>query len=191
MHRFGVFPLVLARADVGALFVVFGVFEVGGAVACGRLVDRMAPGHYSMLTGGVTATSLLLALIVISLPRAGLTSTAGRVNATVDSLDDGLLGFDRPSSMVLPLVAAATFGLSDSAIAVLAYAQLGKRYRDVRGSARAGATRQMFYSLGFLVGFAVGPYVPATVQLVALLVALVVACVVLTRAASASSRRAA
>ena len=52
----------------------------------------------------------------------------------------------------------------------------------MRGPARAGAARQVFYSLGFLAGFAVGPYVAGAVQLAILSALLLVAWRVLVRA---------
>ena len=152
-YQFGVFPLALERADVGACFVVFGVGSVLGAVLCGRLVTVLGERRYRQLTLGLAYVSLALAFPIAvaagdeSLPRIGL---------------------QHPAQMVLPAVAAASFGLSDSAIAVLAYTDLSRRFRTRASSARAGAARQLFYSLGFLVGFGVGPYVPAVWQLCSL-----------------------
>ena len=155
-YQFGVFPLSVRRADVGAVFVVFGCGEVGGAWLCGRHVERVGPRRYRLLTMVATAASLSLAL-----PSA------------LDVGDDArLVTFAQPARMALQMLAAFLFGVSDSAIAVLAYTDLGRAFRGRAASARAGALRQVMYSLGFLVGFGVGPYVQPAWQLAALALAL-------------------
>jgi hypothetical protein len=47
-YQFGVFPLALRREDVGGFFVVFGVAECAGAVACGRLLGRLSARRYQV-----------------------------------------------------------------------------------------------------------------------------------------------
>jgi hypothetical protein len=174
-YQFGVFPLVLRKADVGFVFAIFGVAEVVGAYAAGRCVDRLSEWAYLLLTMALTTLSLVLAL-PLAVEEHSLLSlhNASLIEAAQIRLDD-------PGSFFLPALAAAAFGASDSAIAVLAYAQLGRRFRDKSGSARAGACRQVFYSIGFLIGFGVGPYVPGVAQLLVLLMLLCVAWAVLSR----------
>ena len=62
-------------------------------------------------------------------------------------------------------VTAGLFGLADSAVAVLAYTVLGRTCNAPSAAARAGAVRQLIYSVGFLVGFGLGPALPAQTQL--------------------------
>ena len=114
-YQFGVFPLSIERADVGLCFVVFGCAEVLGAWLCGRWVGKLGAPRYRLLTMSVTAISLILALPIA-------------LSASSDPQE--LRSLERPLSMLLPAVAAAAFGLSDSAIAVLAYTDLGQRARD-------------------------------------------------------------
>ena len=170
-YQFGVFPLSVRRADVGAVFVVFGCGEVGGAWLCGRHVEQLGPRRYRLLAMASTVCSLGLALPIALHAGGGAP----------------LFSFARPARMALPMVAAFLFGLSDSAIAVLAYTDLGRAFRGRAASARAGALRQVMYSLGFLVGFGVGPYVQPAWQLVALALALGVAWAVRARAADGGS----
>ena len=177
-YQFGVFPLILRPSDVGAVFIVFGLAEVSGALVAGRLVDVLSTVMYRVLTLCLTVLSLLLAA-PLALEYDARRAAASNATASEHALDGHP---DESSRLLLPAIAAVAFGGSDSAIAVLAYARLGRRFSDERGSARAGAARQVFYSLGFLAGFAVGPYVAGAVQLAILSALLLVAWRVLVRA---------
>lgn len=153
---------------------------MGGAFAAGRIAPRLGPRRYRRLTTALTAVSLLAAA-PLELRAAGGAAPA--------------IGLDRPLPLLLPLGAAALFGVSDSAIAVLAYSTLARLSTAGGGadgagtgdggdsspeaaSARAGGARQLLYSCGFLVGFIAGPYVAGLWQL-AFLAALLV-CAALT-----------
>ena len=170
--QFGVFPLALRRADVGVVFVIFGFGEVLGAWQCGRWVHRLGPQRYRLLTMVATAASLVLVLPIA----AEMASSPAPI-----SLEQ------HPARFVLAALAAFAFGSSDSAIAVLAYTDLGRTFRGAATSARAGGARQLLYSLGFLYGFSVGPYVPPLVQLAFLGVLLVVSWAVRVRAGDAET----
>ena len=78
---------------------------------------------------------------------------------------------------MIPLLAATLFGLSDSAVAVLAYAELARSDLGpgTGSSARAGAARILFTSFGLCASFALGPYVPGMIQLVVFMLLLLCA----------------
>ena len=72
-YQFGVFPLVMRRADVGLCFVIFGIAEVLGAWLCGRWVGSLGASRYRLLTMIVTTLSLILALpIALTAPHPRL-----------------------------------------------------------------------------------------------------------------------
>ena len=130
-YQFGVFPLVMRRADVGLCFVIFGIAEVLGAWLCGRWVGSLGASRYRLLTMIVTTLSLILALpIALTAPHPQSTNqTAPSSDDPSSQQEEQLRSLERPLTMLLPSLAAAFFGLSDSAIAVLAYTDLGQRAR--------------------------------------------------------------
>ena len=159
-YQFGTFPLHLERTAVGLTFTLFGLAEVAGGVALGRLCGALGRRRFRPLVLALTALSLAAAApLELGAARAG-----------------GPIRLDQPGRLALPIAAALLFGLSDSAIVVLAYAALADACggagagagAGVADSARAGGCRQLLYSVGFLLGFALGPYVTGAWQLAAL-----------------------
>ena len=161
-YQFGTFPLHLERTAVGLAFTLFGLAEVAGGVALGKLCGVIGQRRFRPLVLALTALSLAAAAPL----ELGVVDAGGPVR------------IDQPRRLALPITAALLFGLSDSAVIVLAYAALADACGGAAGvadSARAGGCRQLLYSVGFLLGFALGPYVPGAWQLAALAALLLVA----------------
>ena len=149
-----------AKKCCGFVMAVFGVGEVGGALLAGRLVAHMPAKRFRTLCCALTGLSLLAAA---PLELGWLTSASGSASS------DPRIGLSEPR-IVIPLLAATLFGLSDSAVTVLAYAELARSDLGpgTGSSARAGAARILFTSFGLCASFALGPYVPGVIQLVVL-----------------------
>ena len=116
--------------------MIFGIAEVTGAMAAGALYDAQ---HHRLY--------LFLMFFLIILPFAMCVGLELNSTSSIGMHD---------AEIMLPMVAAALFGLADSMASVCAYALVAELFEGQQ-AVRAMAVKTAQTSLGVLVGFILGP----------------------------------